>query len=139
MSDLIEVSELDTGHREIRIDRVRPIDILRDAYIRSRDEARKKNIEIEIQAFSDLSYVNGDRRALRSIMDNLLSNAVRYTPEGGSILLQAQEHGDKVSSSSATQAAVSRQSVCPRSLAALTAPTTVAPGWGLPWCAGWSS
>jgi PAS domain S-box-containing protein len=96
MSDLIEVSELDTGRREIRIDRVRPIDILRDAYIRSRDEARKKNIEIEIQAFSDLSYVNGDRRALRSIMDNLLSNAVRYTPEGGSILLQAQEHGDKV-------------------------------------------
>ena len=96
MSDLIEVSELDTGRREIRIDRVRPIDILRDAYTRNRDEARKKNIDIEIQAFSDLSHVNGDRRALRSIMDNLLSNAVRYTPEGGSILLQAQEHGDKV-------------------------------------------
>ncbi len=96
MSDLIEVSELDTGRRELRIDRVRPIDILRDAYTRNRDEARKKNIDIEIQAFSDLSHVNGDRRALRSIMDNLLSNAVRYSPEGGSILLQAQEHGDKV-------------------------------------------
>jgi signal transduction histidine kinase len=96
MSDLIEVSELDTGHREIRIDRVRPIDILRDACNRYRQEARKKNIDVEVQAFSDLSYVNGDRRALRSIMDNLLSNALRFTPEGGSIVLQAQEHKDKV-------------------------------------------
>jgi signal transduction histidine kinase len=96
MSDLIEVSEIDTGRRKIRIDRIRPIDVLRDAYTRFRDEARKKKIDIEIQAFSDLSHVSGDRRALRSIMDNLLSNAVRYTPEGGSILLQAQEHGDKV-------------------------------------------
>jgi signal transduction histidine kinase len=96
MSDLIEVSELDTGHREIRIDRLRPIDILRDAYTRHREEARKKNIDVEIQTFSDLSYVNGDRRALRSIMDNLLSNALRYTPEGGAILLQAQEYKDKV-------------------------------------------
>lgn len=96
MSDLIEVSELDTGHREIRIDRIRPIDILRDAYNRYREEARKKNIDVEVQAFSDLSYVNGDRRALRSIMDNLLSNAIRFTPEGGSIVLQAQEHKDKV-------------------------------------------
>ena len=96
MSDLIEVSELDTGHREIRIDRIRPIDVLRDAYTRHREEARKKNIDVEIQAFSDLSHVNADRRALRSIMDNLLSNALRYTPEGGAILLQAQEHKDKV-------------------------------------------
>ena len=96
MSDLIEVSEIDTGRREIRMDRFRPIDILRDACSRARDEVRAKNIDVQIQAFADLSYVNGDRRALRSIMDNLMSNAVRYTPENGTILLQAKEQKDKV-------------------------------------------
>lgn len=95
MSDLIEVSELDSGRREIHLDRIRPVDILRDAYARHRAAARKKNIEIEIQAFSDLPYISGDRRAVRRIMDNLLSNAVNYT-EGGTILLQAQDHRDKV-------------------------------------------
>jgi signal transduction histidine kinase len=85
MSDLIEVSELDTGRRELRMDRFRPIDILRDACSRARDEVRAKNIDVQIQAFADLSYVNGDRRALRSIMDNLMSNAVRYTPENGTV------------------------------------------------------
>lgn len=95
MSDIIEVSELDSGHKEIRLDRIRPIDILRDAYSRFRAAAGRKKIEIEIQAFSDLPYINGDRRAVRRIMDNLLSNAVNYT-DGGTILLQAEEHRDKV-------------------------------------------
>jgi NtrC-family two-component system sensor histidine kinase KinB len=96
MSDLIEVSELDTGRREIRMDRFRPIDILRDAFSRAREETRAKSIDVQIEAFPDLSHVNGDRRALRSIMDNLMSNAVRYTPENGTILLQAKEQKDKV-------------------------------------------
>ena len=96
MTDLIEVSELDTGRREIRMDRFRPIDILRDACSRAREETRAKSIDVRIEAFPDLSHVNADRRALRSIMDNLMSNAVRYTPENGTILLQAKEQKDKV-------------------------------------------
>jgi signal transduction histidine kinase/HAMP domain-containing protein len=96
MSDLIEVSEIDTGRREIRMDRFRPIDILRDACSRARDEVRAKKIDVQIEAFADLAHVNGDRRALRSIMDNLMSNAVRYTPENGTILLQAKEQKDNV-------------------------------------------
>lgn len=96
MSDLIEVSEIDTGHREIRMDRFRPIDILSDAVSRTRDELRQKNIDAQVQAFADLSHVNGDRRALRSIMDNLMSNAIRYTPENGTILLRAEEQQDMV-------------------------------------------
>jgi signal transduction histidine kinase/HAMP domain-containing protein len=96
MSDLIEVSEIDTGRRELRMDRFRPIDILRDACSRAREEIREKNIDLQIDAFADLSYVNGDRRALRSIMDNLMSNAIRYTPENGAIQLQAKEEKDRV-------------------------------------------
>jgi signal transduction histidine kinase/HAMP domain-containing protein len=96
MSDLIEVSEIDTGRRELRMDKFRPIDILRDASSRARDDVRAKNIDVQIDAFADLSYVNGDRRALRSILDNLMSNAVRYTPENGTILLEAKEQKDNV-------------------------------------------
>jgi signal transduction histidine kinase len=96
MADLIEVAELDTGRRELKIERLRPIDILQDAHDRWIDEACAKQIEIEVRAFSDLSYVNVDRRASRSILDNLLTNAIRYTPPGGSIVLQAEEIKDRV-------------------------------------------
>jgi NtrC-family two-component system sensor histidine kinase KinB len=96
MADLIEVAELDTGRRELKIERLRPLDILQDAHDRWIDEACAKQIDIEVRAFSDLSHVNADRRAVRSILDNLLSNAIRYTPTGGSILLRAEEIKDSV-------------------------------------------
>jgi NtrC-family two-component system sensor histidine kinase KinB len=96
MTDLIDVAELDTGRRELRMEPVRPIDILRDAALRFQDEARKRDVQIQIEAFSDLSPIYGDRRALKSVMDNLLSNALRFTPANGTIVLQAEEQKKRV-------------------------------------------
>jgi two-component system, NtrC family, sensor histidine kinase KinB len=96
MADLIEVAELDTGRRELKIERLRPIDVLQEAHDRWIEEACVKRVEIEVRAFADLSHINADRRALRSIFDNLLSNAIRYTPTEGSILLRAEEIKDRV-------------------------------------------
>ena len=84
MADLIDVAELDTGRRELRMERLRPIDILRDAALRFQEDARKRDVQIQIEAFSDLSPIHGDRRALKSVMDNLVSNALRFTPPKGS-------------------------------------------------------
>jgi signal transduction histidine kinase len=91
MSDLIEVAELDTGKRELKLERLRPFAALGEARDRFCDEAAKKHIRMEIQAYADLAVVNADRRALRTILDNLLSNAIRYTPPEGEILLAAEE------------------------------------------------
>lgn len=96
MADLIEVAELDTGRREMKLERLRPIDVLDDAYHRFREQSREKKIEIIVNAFADLSHVQADRRALRSIMDNLLSNAMRYTPAGGHIRLEASELKERI-------------------------------------------
>ena len=96
MADLIDVADLDSGRREIRTERLRPIDLLQDAFLRHRDEAAKKHIEIQIHGYADLSPINGDRRALRSVMDNLITNAIRYTPNDGTIVLEARESIDRV-------------------------------------------
>jgi signal transduction histidine kinase len=96
MADLIEVGELETGRRDLRTEKLRPIDILHDALHRYRDEARAKTIDIELSVFADLAYVNADRRAVRTILDNLLSNALRYTPQGGEIRLGATEMRDRI-------------------------------------------
>lgn len=91
MTDLIEVAELDAGKREFKLERLRPLSLLEDARNRYLDEAAAKHVRIEVNAFADLSVVNADRRAVLTILDNLLSNALRYTPSGGEILLAAEE------------------------------------------------
>ena len=96
MADLIEVGELETGRRKMKLERLRPIDVLRDAINRHRDEARAKKIDLELSAYADLGHVEADRRAMRSILDNLVSNALRYTQEGGAIVLSATEIKDGV-------------------------------------------
>jgi len=91
MADLIEVAELDTGKRELKPERLRPLPALNEARDRYCDEAAKKHIRVEVSAYADLATVEADRRALRSILDNLLSNALKFTPENGEILLAAEE------------------------------------------------
>jgi signal transduction histidine kinase len=91
MGDLIEVAELDAGRREFTLERLRPLQALNEARDRYCDDAAQKHIRVEVKAFADLSFVQADRRALRSILDNLLSNAIRYTPPDGEILLAAEE------------------------------------------------
>ena len=56
----------------------------------------EKNIDIEVLAFEDVAFVQADRRALRTILDNLITNALRYTPEGGHIRIGATEQQDRV-------------------------------------------
>ncbi len=91
MSDLIEVAELDVGKREFKLERLRPLEMLTEARNRYLDEANEKQVRIEVLAYADLAPVHADHRALRSIFDNLISNALRYTPEDGEILLAAEE------------------------------------------------
>jgi two-component system, NtrC family, sensor histidine kinase KinB len=91
MADLIEVAELDTGKRELKLEGIKPLQALNEARDRACDEAGRKHIRMDVSAYADLSAVEADRRALRSILDNLLSNALRFTPEEGEILLTAEE------------------------------------------------
>jgi signal transduction histidine kinase len=96
MADLIEVAEIDTGEREMKLENLSPLAVLRDAQNRYVDQAAEKHIHFEIKAFADLSFIRADRRAVRSILDNLLTNALRFTPPDGDILMAAEEVKDFV-------------------------------------------
>jgi NtrC-family two-component system sensor histidine kinase KinB len=91
MADLIEVAEIDTGKREMKLENLRPIALLQEVDDRYADPATQKKVHIEIHAYADLSFIRADRRAVRSIFDNLLANAIRFTPPEGEILLAAEE------------------------------------------------
>ena len=91
MADLIEVAELDSGKRAPQLERLRPYTALVQARDRISDAAAARGVRVDIKAFPDLSFIKADRRAMRTILDNLLTNAVRYTPPGGEVLLEAEE------------------------------------------------
>ncbi len=92
MSELIEVAELDSGKREPEIEKLLPYAELVEARNRATDAAQAHNVRVEIRAFADLSHIQADRRAVRTILDNLVGNALRFSPGGSEVILEAEEH-----------------------------------------------
>ncbi len=91
MADLLAVAELDSGRRALRMEPMRPLDLLREAQASVRMAAAERALTVEVEAFPDLQRVEADRRAMRSIFENLLSNSLAHTPAGGSVRLRATE------------------------------------------------
>jgi two-component system, NtrC family, sensor histidine kinase KinB len=96
MSDLLELAEIDSGTRRLSLERLRPIDLARDAVERFRAAANEKQIKLENTVWPDLSWVVADKKATAHILDNLLSNAIRHTERGGSVTIEGSEHVGRV-------------------------------------------
>lgn len=58
--------------------------------------AAEKSIEVTVDVRPGLPYVMADVGALQSILTNLLSNAIRYTPAGGKISITATHEGAEI-------------------------------------------
>lgn len=56
----------------------------------------QRGITISVQVDDDLSIVRGDRRLLGQVMNNLLTNAIKYNREGGAIAVQVSNQPDFV-------------------------------------------
>src|SRR5215471_2112367 len=96
MVDLLELAEIDSGARSLSLERIRPVDLARDAVERFRASAEEKQIKLESTVWPDLSWVVADKRVTARILDNLLSNAIRHTDRGGKISINASEHVGRV-------------------------------------------
>lgn len=96
MSDLLELAEIDSGTRRLTLERLRPIDLARQAVERFRAAADEKQIKLENNVWPDLSWVVADKKATAQILDNLVSNGIRHTERGGSVSIEASEHVGRV-------------------------------------------
>ena len=59
-----------------------------------RQQAEKKNVDLQLQVSAGLPEIRQDAGKLRQILANLLSNAVKFTPEGGRVTLSATVNDD---------------------------------------------
>ncbi len=96
MNDLLEVAEIESGARGLSIQRLRPVDLAREAIEKFHCMAESKQIKLENNVWPDLPWVTGDREAVARIFDNLLSNALRHTGRGGQITIEARESAGRV-------------------------------------------
>lgn len=96
MRDLLELAEIESGTRRIVAEPLRPVDLARWAVDHYAAAAACKQVKIQNTVAPDLARVMSDRSAVQRIFDNLLSNAIRYTPYMGTVTIEAVERGGRI-------------------------------------------
>ncbi len=71
--------------------------LTKDIFDENRDHAAQKNQTYQLSLTDELLYTAGDSAQLREAMDNLISNAIKYTPEGGTINVRLLANSDRIS------------------------------------------
>ncbi len=94
VSDLLELSRLESGERPLRWERLRPADVVEDVVASLGEQARGRQIVVSADAAS-APEVTSDGDRLRQILENLLENAVKYTPPGGHVAVRARAGEDR--------------------------------------------
>ena len=94
INDLLDLSRLQRGKISLNLEMVSLAAIIDSAVETVRTDAAAKDIEIRLHAGDQLLLVEGDRLRLQQIAWNLLNNAVKFTPAGGSIEINLRNDGD---------------------------------------------
>ena len=94
-SDILDLAKIESGHAVLRLENVMIVDVAHGV-IRTLDPlAAKKAIRIKAE-LGAAGQVRADVGKLRQMLLNLVSNAVKFTPEGGRVTIGAQRLADTV-------------------------------------------
>lgn len=95
-SELLNMTQIETGNIQLNITAVNAGEIIRVATNAVLSLAEQKNTRFEIKMPNDLPMVTADADKTVWVMVNLLTNAIKYSPENSSIIIEAISHNDTV-------------------------------------------
>jgi signal transduction histidine kinase len=92
---LFELAKLDSGEIQVRCEPFNISELAHDVIQKFDLSAREKKISIQIDPNPGLPFVNADIAMIERVIENLIENALRYTPAGGTIRLTlSPQNGD---------------------------------------------
>lgn len=103
IEDILDVSRIIRGKIRLSIQPVNLASMIEEAIETIKPVLEAKSIQLEINIDPNLGTVAGDRSRLLQVVSNLLSNAAKFTPEGGTVkvnlLLEQNRRGWKINQS----------------------------------------
>lgn len=94
-SEISKIMALEGTGLNLEYEKVDMNDIAQDVFMRNTFNARNKKLTYESVLGEDLPEINLDVLRIDEVMDNLISNAIKYTQNGGSVLVETDYDKDK--------------------------------------------
>lgn len=96
VEDLRTLSLADAGELSVNRHPADPAELVKDTAATFEVLAKKNGVDLEVETAGDLPQINVDVERIGQVLDNLVSNALRYTPDGGAISLSARRAGNMI-------------------------------------------
>ena len=96
INDLLDISRLELGKIELTFAKVPTASLVDEAVAGLRSYAAGREISIEAQVDGEVPELDGDRDRLIQVLTNLISNAVKFSPPRGRVLVQATRNAGEV-------------------------------------------
>ncbi|MCL1829298.1 MAG: cell wall metabolism sensor histidine kinase WalK [Oscillospiraceae bacterium] len=96
VQDLLTLSRFDAGSDELICEEFSFEKSVRDVFSAMQLEARRRNQEFTLEFKGSVPEITGDKARIEQVLMNMVSNAMKYTPEGGSIRINVKKTGGAV-------------------------------------------
>lgn len=99
IKDLLDLSKIEAGKMVQYKEPLHLQEVIQRVVELMKTEAENKKIDLQLNIPSPISWIHADRNSMEGIFTNLISNAIKYTPEGGKVWVTLSEEGQFVKAS----------------------------------------
>jgi signal transduction histidine kinase/PAS domain-containing protein len=94
INDILDLATIEAGYMALETGQVDIRELLESVITLTRERARNQNLALTLHCPPDIGIIEADERRLKQALFNLVSNAIKFTPAGGSIRLEGERDAD---------------------------------------------
>ena len=91
INDILDMSKIESGEATLNISEITVIDLIKEIDAKMAPQAKAKRQSFKTTVAVKAEKFLGDKMRIKRVMTNILSNAIKYTPEGGQIEFTVQQ------------------------------------------------
>ena len=96
VNDILDLATIEAGHMQLEIGVFDISGMLASMLTLTHQRLRTENVTLDFTCPTDLGEMIGDERRIKQVVFHLLSNAIKFTPAGGKVTLDAERDGDTI-------------------------------------------
>ncbi|HEX5087413.1 MAG TPA: GAF domain-containing protein [Nocardioides sp.] len=96
LNEILDLSKVEAGQMELEYAQVDVPAVLEYAASMLRERASAHSVELRVDVGAEVGAAELDELRFKQVVLNLVSNAVKFTPDGGRVVLRAREAGDEL-------------------------------------------
>jgi PAS domain S-box-containing protein len=96
INDILDMSKIEAGKFDLRLEPIDLDDLIRSSLKLVETRAQQARLIIALELGEDKPHIHADRRAIKQVLLNLLTNSIKFTPPGGAITISVQSLSDGI-------------------------------------------